>query len=85
MSNLTLRCDKICCDKVEKDIEQIAKDFGLDVDIEKKDNSFLIQINGHNYNKKYDGYEPIDSYPYTQSTQGLKSLSKYIYDYQFKN
>jgi hypothetical protein len=55
------------------------------VDIEKKDNSFLIQINGHNYNKKYDGYEPIDSYPYTQSTQGLKSLSKYIYDYQFKN
>jgi hypothetical protein len=85
MAHLNLKCNKSCCKKVENDINKIAKKFGLNISLEKKDNSFLIEINGHNYNEKYYGYDPIDSYPEIQTTRGLKALSKYIYDYQFEH
>lgn len=85
MSHLALKCNKVCCDNVEKDIQKIAEKFGLNIELKKKKNSFSIQINGHNYNEKYDGYDPIDSYPEIQTTRGLKALSKYIYDYQSSN
>jgi hypothetical protein len=81
MPYIKISCHKCCCSKIEKQINEITKQFQLKCSIEKKENSFYVIIDGHCYKDNGD-YEPIDSIPYHNTQNGLMKISEILYNYQ---